>query len=120
MSIFSDPRLDPADINNSAEFFPKVTTPEVMALHMTRQWNAVKLATGEATLDAIYAMWLAAYREVHAWYDEHPSATADEAKAAAERIFARVCNGYGIPRRCFAKEAGSAGRGNAARPHQVR
>lgn len=119
MAIFSDPRLDPVDINSSLEFFPKVTTPEAMALHMTRQWKAVKPATDEAALDAIYAMWLAAYREVHAWYDEHSSATPDEAKSAAERIFARVCNRYGIPRRRFATAAGAPGRGGAARPHKL-
>ena len=41
MSIFNDPRLDPVDINASDEYFPPETTPEVMALHMTRRWKAL-------------------------------------------------------------------------------
>lgn len=116
MAMFSDPRLDPVDINSSSEFFPKVTTPEVMALHMTRQWKAVHPSTDEATLDAFYGMWLDAYRQVQAWHDQHLSSTPDEAKSAAESIFARVCSDY-IPRRRVRNRTASAGRGDAARPH---
>jgi hypothetical protein len=99
MPIFSDPRLDPVDINSSEEYFPTVTTPEVMALHMTRQWKAVTSSTDDKALNAIYAMWLAAYRELWTWQDEHPSATPDDVKASAEDIVARVCSEYGTPRR---------------------
>ena len=99
MSIFSDPRLDPVDINTSGEYFPHVTTPEVMALHMTRQWQTVSPRADAKTLDAIYAMWLEAYRQVWRWHDDHPQENAESAKAAAEDIFARVCAHYGIPQR---------------------
>ena len=99
MPIFSDPRLDPVDINSSSEYFPKVTTPEVMALHMTRQWKAVHPTAETAAFDAIYSMWLEAYRQVWAWHDAHPSAGPDEAKTASEEILARVCHDRGIPRR---------------------
>ena len=99
MPIFSDPRLDPVDINSSSEYFPKVTTPEVMALHMTRQWKAVHPTAETKALDAIYSMWLEAYRQVWAWHDARPSATSDEARVSSEAIFVRVCTTYGIPRR---------------------
>ena len=99
MPIFSDPRLDPVDINSSSEYFPTVTTPEVMALHMTRQWKAVHPTAATAALDAIYSMWLEAYRHVWAWHDAHPSASTDETQVASEEIFARVCHHRGIPRR---------------------
>jgi hypothetical protein len=79
MPIFNDPRLDPVDINSSEEYFTG--------------------STDHRGLDSIYAMWLEAYRQVWAWYDAHASATSDEARAASEAIFARVCHDRGIPRR---------------------
>jgi hypothetical protein len=98
MAVFNDPRLDPVDINNSPDFFPRATTPEMMALHMTRQWQSVH-PTDRATLQTFYDVWLKAYRQIDDWLTRHPSATPKETASEAETIVAGVFTYHGIPRR---------------------
>jgi hypothetical protein len=98
MALFGDHRLEPVDINNTPDFFPRVITPEIMALHMTRQWKAVNAQDEEAALNGIYNAWLLVYRQIEDWHIKHPSASPAEAKAAAEGIIESLLIRYGAPR----------------------